>query len=105
MISLAGIPPTGGFFAKFYLFKVGIEAGYLSVVLIAIVATIVSFFYYLRIVMIMYMTAEGERLLPIPAGVTMIGAVIAATVIMIFLAGVMPDRFLRSAVTVFSAGL
>jgi hypothetical protein len=55
--------------------------------------------------MIMYMTAEGERLLPIPAGVTMIGAVIAATVIMIFLAGVMPDPFLRSAVTVFSAGL
>jgi len=101
MISLAGIPPTGGFFAKFYLFKVGIEAGYLSVVLIAIIATIVSFFYYLRVVMVMYMTAAGEGLLPLPAGVTMIGVMIAAIVIMTFLAGIMPDQFLRSAVMAF----
>jgi NADH-quinone oxidoreductase subunit N len=105
MVSLAGIPPTGGFFAKFYLFKVGIEAGYLSVVLIAIVATIVSFFYYLRIVMVMYMTAEVEGMLPMPAGVTLIGVVIAAIVIVTFLAGVMPDQFLRSVVTAFPAGL
>jgi NADH-quinone oxidoreductase subunit N len=101
MISLAGIPPTGGFFAKFYLFKVGIEAGYLSVVLIAIVATIVSFFYYLRVVMVMYMTAEGEGLLPMPTGATLIGVMIAAIVIMTFLVGIMPDQFLRSAATVF----
>ncbi|MBA4397936.1 MAG: NADH-quinone oxidoreductase subunit N [Syntrophus sp. (in: bacteria)] len=105
MISLAGIPPTGGFFAKFYLFKVGIEAGYLSVVLIAIVATIVSFFYYLRVVMVMYMTAEGEGMLPMRTGVTMIGVMIAAIVIMTFLAGIMPDQFLRSAAAVFQAGL
>ena len=103
MISLAGIPPTGGFFAKFYLFKVGIEAGYLSVVLIAIAATIVSFFYYLRVIMVMYMTAEGEGMLPMRTGVTMIGAMIAAIVIMTFLAGIMPDQFLRSAATVFPA--
>lgn len=103
MISLAGIPPTGGFFAKFYLFKVGIEAGYVSVVLIAIVATIVSFFYYLRVVMVMYMTAAGEGLAPIPAGMTLIGVMIAAIVIMTFLAGIMPDQFLRSAATVFPA--
>jgi len=103
MISLAGIPPTGGFFAKFYLFKVGIEAGYLSVVLIAIVATIVSFFYYLRVVMVMYMTVEGEGLLPMLTGATVIGVMIAAIVIMTFLAGIVPDHFLRSAVTVFPA--
>jgi len=103
MISLAGIPPTGGFFAKFYLFKVGIEAGYLGVVLIAIVATIVSFFYYLRVVMVMYMTAEGEGLLPMRTGVTMIGVMIGAIVIMTFLAGIMPDQFLRSAAAVFPA--
>ncbi|HAJ28390.1 MAG TPA: NADH-quinone oxidoreductase subunit N, partial [Syntrophus sp. (in: bacteria)] len=103
MISLAGIPPTGGFFAKFYLFKVGIEAGYLGVVLIAIVATIVSFFYYLRVVMVMYMTAEGEGLLPMRTGVNMIGVMIAAIVIMTFLAGIMPDQFLQKAVTVFPA--
>jgi len=105
MISLAGIPPTGGFFAKFYLFKVGIEAGYLSVVLIAIVATIVSFFYYLRVVMVMYMTGEGEALLPMRTRVNMIGAVIAVIVFVTFLAGIMPDQLLRIAATVFAAGL
>lgn len=103
MISLAGIPPTGGFFAKFYLFKVGIEAGYLSVVLIAIIATIVSFFYYLRVVMVMYMTVDGEGLLPARTGVSLIGAVIAAIAIMTLLAGIMPDWLLRGATTVFPA--
>jgi NADH-quinone oxidoreductase subunit N len=103
MISLAGIPPTGGFFAKFYLFKVGIEAGYLGVVLIAIVATIVSFFYYLRVVMVMYMTAEEEGYLPMPAGMTMIGVMIAAIVIMTFLTGIVPDQFLQQAASAFQA--
>jgi len=101
MVSLAGIPPTGGFFAKFYLFKVGIEAGYLGVVLIAIVATIISFFYYLRVVMIMYMTVEGEGRAPMPAGMTLIGVMIAAIVIMTFLTGVVPDQFLRIVSVVF----
>lgn len=103
MVSLAGIPPTGGFFAKFYLFKVGIEAGYLGVVLIAIVATIVSFFYYLRVVMVMYMTAEGEGLLPMRTGITLIGVMIAAIVVLTFLAGIMPEQFLRGATAVFPA--
>jgi NADH-quinone oxidoreductase subunit N len=103
MVSLAGIPPTGGFFAKFYLFKVGIEAGYLSIVLIALIATIVSFFYYLRVVVVMYMTVEGEGLLPARTGVSLIGVVIAAIVIMTLLAGIMPDLFLRGVTTVFPA--
>lgn len=102
MISLAGIPPTGGFFAKFYLLKVGIEAGYLGVVLIAIVATIVSFFYYLRVVMVMYMTVEGEGRPPLPAGVSLIGATITAIVVLTILAGILPDHLLRGVMAVFA---
>ena len=104
MISLAGIPPTGGFFAKFYLFKIGIEAGYLGVVLIALVATIVSFFYYLRVVMVMYMAGEGEEALPpLRRGVSLIGVMIAAIVLMTLLAGILPDPFIRGVTNVFPA--
>ena len=102
MVSLAGIPPTGGFLAKFYLFKVGIEAGYLGIVLIAIVATIASFIYYLRVVVVMYMTAE-QRERPLHTGVTAIGIMIGAMVIMTFLAGILPDPFFQNATTVFPA--
>jgi len=62
MISLAGIPPTGGFFAKLYIFKQGIETGYLWVVIIALVATVFSLFYYFRVVMTMYMQEEEGEL-------------------------------------------
>jgi len=107
MVSLAGIPPTGGFFAKFYIFKVGIDAGYLSVVLIAIITTIVSFFYYLRVVMVMYMEEAGEEAwegtLPRPAGATLIGVMIAAIVVLTFLLGILPEEFLRSAATALPA--
>ncbi|MBT8490904.1 MAG: NADH-quinone oxidoreductase subunit N [Deltaproteobacteria bacterium] len=61
MISLAGLPPTAGFFAKFYVFKTGIEAGYLWLVLVAFIMTVVSLFYYFRVIMVMYMReATGE---------------------------------------------
>lgn len=66
-------------------------------------ATIVSFFYYLRIVMVMYMTVEGEGLLPMRTGITMIGVMIAAIVVLTFLAGIMPGQFLRGATAVFPA--
>ncbi len=105
MVSLAGIPPTGGFLAKFYIFKAGIEAGYPGIVFVAIVTTVVSFFYYLRVVMFMYMNAEEKDLLPMNARLTLIGTMIAAIVIMTLLSGIMPDRILRLAITAFPAGL
>jgi NADH-quinone oxidoreductase subunit N len=61
MVSLAGIPPTGGFMAKFYLFKSAVEAGYIGLVIIAVLNSVISVYYYLRIVVLMYMKpAESE---------------------------------------------
>jgi len=105
MVSLAGIPPTGGFLAKFYIFKAGIEAGHLGIVFVAIVTTIVSFFYYLRVVMVMYMNGEDEVFLPMDTRLTLIGVMIAAIVIVTFLSGIMPGQFLRMAAAVFPSGL
>lgn len=55
MISLAGIPPTAGFFGKFYLFSAGVHANLIWLVVIAVLNSAVSAFYYLRIVVYMYM--------------------------------------------------
>jgi len=60
LLSLAGFPPTGGFLAKFYVFVAAVKQGLAPLVLIAILASLVSVYYYLRIVVYMYMR-EPER--------------------------------------------
>jgi len=54
LFSLAGIPPLAGFFAKFYIFMAVIESGMYTLAIIGLVTTVVSAFYYIRIVKIMY---------------------------------------------------
>ena len=59
MLALAGIPPTAGFMGKLYLFAAAVEAGYVGLVVIAVVMSAVSLYYYFRIVVQMYLR-EGE---------------------------------------------
>jgi len=55
MFSLTGIPPTAGFIGKLYVFMSAIDTGYTWIVVIAVIFTVVSAYFYLRIVMYMYM--------------------------------------------------
>lgn len=64
MLTLAGIPPTAGFFAKFFIFKVAFEAGYYALVIVALLTTILSAFYYLRIVTHMFSEVPIEPKAP-----------------------------------------
>ena len=59
MLSLTGIPPTGGFSGKFYVFRTAIEADLVWLAVIGVVTSVVSGFYYLRVVYLMYMH-EGD---------------------------------------------
>ena len=54
LFSLAGIPPLAGFFAKFYVFMAVIESGMYALAIIGLVTTVVSAFYYLRIIKVIY---------------------------------------------------
>lgn len=54
LLTLAGMPPTVGFLAKFYLFKVAFEAGHILVVLIALATTVIAAIYYLRFVALIF---------------------------------------------------
>lgn len=61
LLTLAGIPPTAGFFAKFYVFKSAFQSGYYSLVVVGLLTTILSAFYYLRILSTMFSEASSEK--------------------------------------------
>ncbi|MFQ5658312.1 MAG: NADH-quinone oxidoreductase subunit N, partial [Candidatus Methylomirabilales bacterium] len=60
MFSLAGLPPTGGFMGKFYIFSAAVEADYIGLVIVAVLCSLVSVFFYLRVVVVMYMEEPRE---------------------------------------------
>jgi len=69
LLSLAGIPPLAGFVGKFYLFSGAVEAGYLWLVFIGLIMSMVSVYYYLNVTRIMYIgeSEDEEQTIKIPA--------------------------------------
>lgn len=61
MFSLTGIPPTAGFIGKFYLLKAALAAGYTTAVIIAVIFSAISAYFYLRLVRYMYMDDPEEE--------------------------------------------
>ncbi|HLC17039.1 MAG TPA: NADH-quinone oxidoreductase subunit N [Thermodesulfovibrionia bacterium] len=92
MFSLSGIPPTAGFMGKFYLFMETVRAGYTYLVIIALIFSAVSAYYYLRVVMYMYMeepVTEIQGVASIP-----LYAVMACAAILVLLIGIYPTGLL-----------
>jgi len=81
MLSFTGVPPTLGFLGKFYLFRTVVEGGYLGLALLGVLTSLVSAYYYLRVVVVMYMRdgepqVRKERWLVLTAYATAIGVVV-----------------------------
>ncbi len=66
MLSLLGIPPTLGFAGKFFLFRAVMEGGYLGLALIGVLTSLISAYFYLRIIVIMYMREGNPELRAAP---------------------------------------
>ena len=60
MISLAGIPPFAGFFGKYYVFLAAVNADLTWLAILGVMTSVISVYYYLRLVMMMYFR-ESER--------------------------------------------
>jgi NADH-quinone oxidoreductase subunit N len=91
MISLAGLPPTAGFFAKFYVFSAVLSAGSLGLVLalIGVLTSVVSVYYYLRVIYYLYMRpAAAERARYASTGWAGVALVIIAIGVLVL--GIMP---------------
>jgi NADH-quinone oxidoreductase subunit N len=96
LLSLGGMPPTGGFFAKFFLFKSATEvydSQLLWLVIIGVVNSAISIYYYLRIVTAMYFREANEPFTPTrSAGVVFVMALCAVLVLEL---GLMPGFWAR----------
>jgi NADH-quinone oxidoreductase subunit N len=75
MFSLAGIPPLAGFFAKYFVFLAAIQAGLVALAVIGVVLSVVSAFYYLRIVKLMFFDEAVEPFEPMPSEIKLVVAV------------------------------
>jgi NADH-quinone oxidoreductase subunit N len=93
MVSLTGLPPTSGFIAKATVFQAAIDAGYLWLAVIGVVTSLVSAYYYLRVVVLMFMRPGAGEALRHPLVNLAVGATAAAT----FLLGLLPGPLLQLA--------
>src|SRR5436309_7038478 len=55
LLSLAGVPGTAGFAGKFFIFRAGLESGLVWLTVIGVITTVISFYYYLYVIVQMYM--------------------------------------------------
>jgi NADH-quinone oxidoreductase subunit N len=88
LLSLAGLPPTAGFIAKVLVFEAAAEAGLSWLVVLAVVASVVAAFFYIRVLVLMYMEEPAERE-AVPAGAAP-GWALAVTGTATLLLGVFP---------------
>ena len=93
LLSLGGFPPLAGFMAKWYIFQAAVNEGYTGLAIIAILTSVVSVFFYLRIVVSMFMTTStAEFEVPDIGRVGLAGLAIAAGIT--FYLGVLPTRLI-----------
>src|SRR5881296_1782408 len=95
LLSLAGIPPTAGFIAKYYLFAAAIQTGHNLLAVIAVLNAAISIYFYFRIVVAMLMRDQTEKtgLVYSPGLVTALGVALVFTVWI----GIYPDPFIAMA--------
>jgi len=96
LLSLIGIPITGGFFAKFYVFRAALGSNLIALTVIGLINSAIAAYYYLRVIVVMYMreAREAVPVIKIPAG---LGISLALSLIATIYLGVVPSRVLQYA--------
>jgi NADH-quinone oxidoreductase subunit N len=81
MLSLTGMPPTVGFIGKFYIFRAVIDADLIWLALVGVITSLISAYYYLRVIVVMYMRpgepeTRSENWLDATVWLTAIGTIV-----------------------------
>ena len=96
MLSMAGVPPTAGFIAKYYIFYGAVQSGEILLVLLAAATSVISVYYYLRVIVFMYMKdpvgVDGKDPTSFSAGLA-----VATMVLITLQVGILPQTLLEAA--------
>jgi NADH-quinone oxidoreductase subunit N len=93
LLSLAGIPPLAGFFGKYYVFTVAFQNGYVGLVFLAIITSLVGIYYYFRIIIAMYLKSSDKT---VPIQVPVLNQILLVICLIITLAlGIFPDLLIN----------
>jgi NADH-quinone oxidoreductase subunit N len=94
LLSLGGLPPTVGFIGKWYIFSAAVSAGYYGLAIIGVLTSVISVFFYLRVVVMMYMSERQGA--PVTARIGGLGmAALAVAIFAIFYLGILPTAVLN----------
>jgi NADH-quinone oxidoreductase subunit N len=93
LLSLGGFPPTAGFIAKWYVFSAAVDAGYVWLAIIGVLTSVVAVFFYLRVIVMMYMT-PSDHTLRFPAVPRIAGLALAVSALLVVYLGILPARVL-----------
>jgi NADH-quinone oxidoreductase subunit N len=93
LLSLGGFPPMAGFIAKWYVFSAAIKAGDNGLAIIGVLTSVIAVFFYLRLVVMMYMT-PGDRSVQFPAVPRMAGLALVVSAALVLYLGILPTRVL-----------
>jgi len=96
LLSLIGIPLTGGFFAKFYVFSAAMRANLVGLTVIGVINSAVGAYYYLRIIVMMYMR-ESRKQVPVSRISFGLGTALAVSLLATLYLGLLPNRVLQTA--------
>ena len=104
LLSLGGLPPTAGFVGKWYVFSAAVQSGYYGLAIIGVLSSVVSIFFYLRVIVMMYMAPPAD--VPAPAAPSRAAVLaLAVSVLLTFYLGVLPGRLVelasKSVATIF----
>jgi len=93
LLSLGGFPPMAGFIAKWYVLSAAVKAGYTWLAIIGVLTSVVSVFFYLRIVVMMYMTPTDAPM-DVPPIPRIAGFALLISALLTFYLGILPTRVL-----------
>jgi NADH-quinone oxidoreductase subunit N len=94
LLSLAGIPPTGGFLGKYVIFRAAVQSEQYLLAVVGVLNAAIAAYYYIRVIMTMYMREPetDEEPLPVSAGMA---AVMIVAIVGVFYLGIAPGRILE----------
>jgi NADH-quinone oxidoreductase subunit N len=98
LLSLIGIPMTGGFFAKFYVFSAAMHSNLVVLTIIGVINSAIAAYYYLRIIVYMYMRDERAVEAPVAPIPLSLGAGLVISLVAVIYLGVLPNHVLDYAI-------